>query len=816
MTRHSAFRCAAFAVALAAVWVPATRAGREPASGIFIDASRIPPAPRPLPFAAGGRSPAGRTITVNSRYFVRDGRPWFPVMGEFHYTRYPASGWEQELLKMKAGGVEIVSTYIFWIHHEEIEGQFDWSGRRDLRRFVELCAKHGLLVWIRVGPWDHGEVRNGGLPDWVLKKSHVRENDPAYLGYVRRFYGQIGQQTRGLFWKDGGPIIGVQIENEYHGQGPGKGQEHMLTLLRIAREAGLDAPLYSATAWDDAVVPSRGVLPVFGGYADQFWARSLAELPPNPNYFFTGIRCEENVGANLRSKRPDIGARYARYPYLTAEMGGGMELSYHRRPVLTGDDTAAMELVKIGSGVTMYGYYMFHGGTNPNGKRTTLEESHATGYPNDMPVKSYDFQAPLGEFGEYHPAFRDVKVFHLFLHDFGADVAPMVASLPQRLPSSKTDRDTPRLAARTDGRRGFLFINNYERNYALPAHDGLQVRLKLASGTLDIPRRPLDIPGGAYIFWPVNMPVGGAVLEYATAQPLCRLRDPETYVFFAWPGIAPEFAIRDADGLSIEAPGAHIARHDGVIYVDRIEPGLAPAIRIHGHNGDAQVLVLSRDQARNAWKAVLGGRERLIISPAGLYFEGNRLHMISEDPARLTMDVFPKFDADDRPGGLSYMGMEGIFEGYAAHVTPIAVEAKVEKLADAHGLRPVKMSGDVATAPTDADFSCAARWRIRVPAAVPHLLLRISYVADVARIYAGNSLITDDFYNGTPWDVGLDNLPPAELQRGLELKILPLRADAPIYFDPGYRPAIPRGSDVVRLENIRVVPEYHVAAALRP
>jgi len=83
-------------------------------------------------------------------------------MGEFHFTRYPEAYWEEEILKMKASGVDIISTYVFWIHHEEIEGQFDWSGQRDLRRFAELCARHGMLLYPRIGPWDHGEVATAG------------------------------------------------------------------------------------------------------------------------------------------------------------------------------------------------------------------------------------------------------------------------------------------------------------------------------------------------------------------------------------------------------------------------------------------------------------------------------------------------------------------------------------------------------------------------------------------------------------------------------------------------------------------------------
>ncbi len=106
-----------------------------------------------------GRSPGRSTLSVNSSSLMLDGRPWMPVMGEFHFSRYPQRYWEEEILKMKAGGIQIVSTYIFWIHHEEIEGQLDWMGQRDLRTFVELCARHGLYVFPRVGPWAHGKVR---------------------------------------------------------------------------------------------------------------------------------------------------------------------------------------------------------------------------------------------------------------------------------------------------------------------------------------------------------------------------------------------------------------------------------------------------------------------------------------------------------------------------------------------------------------------------------------------------------------------------------------------------------------------------------
>src|ERR1700722_17524341 len=110
----------------------------------------------------GAQNPDGTTLTLDSNSLLLNGKPWTPVMGEFHFSRYPENEWREELLKMKAGGIDIVSTYVFWIHHEEIEGQFDWSERRDLRRFVQLCGEVGLRVIVRCGPWCHGEVRNGG------------------------------------------------------------------------------------------------------------------------------------------------------------------------------------------------------------------------------------------------------------------------------------------------------------------------------------------------------------------------------------------------------------------------------------------------------------------------------------------------------------------------------------------------------------------------------------------------------------------------------------------------------------------------------
>jgi hypothetical protein len=791
---------------------------------VTIDASAPAPAPVPLPFAVGGKSPAGHELSANSRYLILDGQPWFPVMGEFHYSRYPAAEWETEILKMKAGGINVVSTYVFWLHHEETEGKFDWSGQRDLRQFVALCAKHGLYVWVRIGPWDHGEARNGGFPDWVVKLGQTRTNAPDYLAHVKTFYGEIGRQLKGLFWQDGGPIAGVQIENEYH---PGKGGiEHMQTLLQLAHEAGIDAPFYTATGWDNATIPATGFLPVFGGYTEQFWSASLTELPPNQNFFFTAIRAEDNVMGDLSPKNPGYNSKYDGFPFLTAEMGGGMSIAYHRRPLMGVDDSTAAALVKLGAGITGLGYYMYHGGTNPDGL-TSLQETQSVwnGY-NDMEAKSYDFQAPLREFGQFNDSYRTMRVLHLFLHDFGARLAPMAAYFPAQTPKNRDDVSTPRVTLRTDGTGGFLFINNYQRLHPLGPKPDFQVALNLPSGPLQIPRQPITIPDGVYTHWPVNLTAGGVTLQYATAELLCQLDDPDTLVFAAWPGLGAEFALATAAGDTVNAPRGKVTRVDaGVTFVDGLTPSTDVAIEVvHADKKRTQILVLPRDQALSLAKVTLAGRDRLVLSPGNVYFDGNQVHVSIRVGTEMKLVIYPALPQSG--GDFTALGHEGIFQRYvsrAALLSSLPKEKIVEPAVEVTTVKPAGPSvpaklnpnprRHVAMEPDDADFARAAEWNLRVSPGSSGMLasrtfLEISYTGDVARLYAGDRFDNDNFYKGTPWEIALWRFTPEELSRGLDLKILPLREDTPLYLAAGARPEFPGGADVVRLNGVRIVREY--------
>jgi beta-galactosidase len=792
---------------------------------ISIDAQRPIAPPETGYFHLGGISKSGNSLSVNSRYIIKNSEPWLPVMGEFHFARYPEAYWEEEILKMKAGGVQVVSTYIFWIHHEEIEGQFDWSGQRNLRHFVELCGKHGMYVVVRIGPWDHGEVRNGGFPDWLLAKAKVRTNDPTYLSYVQRFYGEIGKQLQGLYWNDDGPIIGVQLENEYGKRGPDAGAAHITALKKLAVESGINPPLFTVTGWPSADFPPQEVIPVFGAYPDGFWQDFPGEAPPDEAFLFTLKRDINDKPADLARFAGQEDKAFAHDPYFLAEAGGGMELSYHRRPLVQPAAIAAVNVTHVGSGANLFGYYMFHGGANPQGKLTTLQETHATGYPNDLPQISYDFQAPLGEFGQMHPSFRKLKLLHQFYNEFGARLAPMVAFLPEQTPKGAADSDTLRSAVRADGDGGFLFVNNYVHNLPMPERKGVVFQVRLASSTVQLPRKTADIPAGAYFIWPFNFQMGTTRLVYSTAELLTKLDSANSiyYVFFAIPGIEPEFAFDEKSAGRITVDGATEVRENGNLYVSGLKPGTGDAISIQPPKGKPiHVLLLSQEQAQDLWKIQLKGRQYLILSGADVFFDDSTLYLRSRDHAALAFSVLPALAVEPKANApLRKSGSDGVFTSYAANVKPRTFDIQWTQTQPAERADPVQTSSlqrkvPVAVAPGDSAFKNAAAWRITMPAheitGLSDVFLRINYVGDIGRLYAGQRLLDDDFYHGDTWEVGLKRFAPLAGQN-FTLDVLPLRKDAPIYFSPKARPDFGSAEQISEVRTITALPEYEVRIA---
>ena len=643
-----------------------------------------------------------REVKWDRHSLMIDGRRVCPVMGEVHYSRIPADEWPAEVRKMKEGGVTIIATYIFWNHVEEQEGIFRWDGQRNLRRFIEVCQQEQLPVVLRLGPFCHGEVRNGGIPDWVFTKGcKTRDENPVFLGLVERLYRQIFTQVQGLQWKDGGPVMAAQFDNEYRGRG-----EYLMALKQIATRIGFDLPFYTRTGWPELAtpVPFGEILPLYGDYADGFWERSIEETAGNyyKAFNFKAFRSSTAIATEqLGEQKERLNKGDEQYPYFTCELGGGMMAAYHRRPYIYPEDAYSMAIVKLGSGSNLLGYYMYHGGTNPEGL-TYLNETQrtiATNY-NDLPVKTYDFQAPLNEFGQKNPQYYMLRKLHLFMQDWGDVLAPMEASFPCKQDIEKGDDSFLRWAVRSKDGSGFIFVNNYERLQNLSAKKG--VRLEACGVRLP----QLTIPAGTICIFPINI----EGIKFATAQ--------------------------------------LIAKRDGKIYLEQIK-GIPTTLAIGNK-------VLKNLKAKGPETPVYKNYYLLTSEQAGCLF--------------LEEDAHPD----------------------------IAIKAPIiNKVKEAGALRHITMGvNKAAEEPLDEDFEHAAVYTIDLPEVpVEGRLLNIDYRGDVARLYVNGQLIDDNFYYGRPFQYALWRLPKG--CRQLELRILPLQKDMPVYF--------PREADTTPGEEVKQI-----------
>lgn len=379
--------------------------------------------------------PDGQTILVDSYGLIINGRHTVPVMGEIHYSRLPEHEWQREIRKMKAGGVTILATYVFWNHHEQEEGIWNWSGNRNLHHFLEICKEEQMPVVLRIGPFCHGEVYQGGFPNWIVEKSlsnpkhyKLRSETPGFIAATSRLYSNIYAQANDMLWKHGGPIVGIQIENECRGP-----WSYYMHLKDIAVRTGFDLPFYTRTGWPKLNGGEKDfgeMLPLYGDYADGFWDRKLTDMPGDyPKAFImkdqriSSVIATETFGTNQDTR---LDKKDQQYPYLTCELGGGMMPAYHRRININGKEILPLAICKLGSGSNLIGYYMYHGGSNPYNKEHSMAECQASAVTNynDMPHISYDFQSPLGEMGQPNEtAFHESRLLHQFLADWGEELS---------------------------------------------------------------------------------------------------------------------------------------------------------------------------------------------------------------------------------------------------------------------------------------------------------------------------------------------------------------------------------------------------------
>ncbi len=775
----------------------------------------------PLPAVPGERFEMGtshrsngQSLRVDARSLVLDGKRWLPAMGEFHYARYPQDLWKTELLKMKAGGLEVVSTYVFWIFHEEQQGLWRWNGKRDLRKFAQLCKDAGLLLVVRCGPWCHGEVRNGGFPDWLQHSGcKLRSTDPIFLGFARELYRQIATQIAGLLWKDGGPVIGIQVDNEYGGPA-----EYLLALKKIAIEMGIDVPLYNRTGWPRLSTPMPGgqLLPLYGAYADGFWDRSLVPIPsgylssfvinPAPNSQAAAMGASTTPGSKAGATRESF-----QYPYFCCELGGGMETSYHRRIRIDPMDVYSTAMVKLASGNCLQGYYMYHGGTNPHGRLTPMEETQASGGYNDLPQLSYDFYAPLGEYGEVRPHYNLLRKLHLFQQVEGDKLANARCVIPPR-PANFS------WSVRAGNDSGYLFVNNYAMLTPHPAVDGVRFEVNLPHGKVMVPSQPGTIPADSSFFWQI-----GTNLT-CTSQPLLSLEVSGRHVHFYQqiPGIPAEWQL-NLSKLQLTHMGRLTridSRNNAAILLTVMENSREIAFEYAGADGlRHQVVLLSAEDAAALTLITVGTTQHAVLCRHPVWQDG--AHLIVDTPLEETTNlaIMPPLSLKLDNKSLHLFGIDGVFTSYTIPATVSKSPAvHLTKVRSAGPARKISIGrSGVAEAPEEADFLQAAVWNVEVDWSNGHdaqdsLILQVHYVGDCARFLHDNRLLVDNFYNGRPFSLCLDTAYFGSLRGTIQLEILPLQKDAPIYLPAS---AIPQfdanATPVAEVERAQINARRHIA-----
>lgn len=726
-----------------------------------------------------GTNPAGRPRWEgNAHFLTRDGAPVLPIMGEFHFSRYPAEDWRDELLKMKMGGIQIVATYVFWIHHEEIQGEYDWGGQRNLRHFVELCAELDLLVWLRIGPWSHGECRNGGFPDWIRTAMDMpadavlgwashgqRSTDPRFLTLVERLYREIFEQVSGLFYPQGGPILGVQLENEYAAQGEGQGEAYLLRLLEMAMQIGFTPIYWTITGWSGVGAPLDSVIPVFGDYPAAPWEPGANELGPSESFAFHLSEPNER-GISRPRKFADNGIKGA-YPYLTAELGVGVQVTDRRRPRIQFEDGMAEVICELGEGANLLGYYMYHGGSNPKGKRSTLQESKETLYPTDCPVCSYDFQAPVREYGQLNESYHGLRRLHYFCRAFGAPLARMVPILPNRRPKDKGDLKMPRMVLRSNGARGFLFINNHVRGQELPAWKGVSTEITFEDEGLKLTDGGFTIPADASCIFPLNLPLGPGKILSATAQLITRgtINGLSTDIFFAVPGIAPVIQL-DAEAVATVLSESGKVELDGDrFWIEGMEPGIDCWIEVVMKTGECcSILVLDEETSRQFYHIQVDQQDGFLFTDGELLLEGDRWRLLSQnDSIALCTYGIGRVELDN--GGGAEPGVDGRYLRYH-FATPAAGNPSVSVIEQGDACWVLQFA--------EVDLSTAREVFVTIP-----------YQAGKARLFIGDELIADNFFNGEAFEIGLrrwtDLLSVWNWQMRLELEAFEPNAD--VYLD---------------------------------
>ena len=317
------------------------------------------------------------SFTMGDKTFLLNGEPFVVKAAEVHYPRIPRPYWEHRIQMCKALGMNAVCIYIFWNIHEQREGQFDFTGNNDVAEFCRLAQKNGLYVIVRPGPYVCAEWEMGGLPWWLLKKKDIklRERDPYFMERVKIFEEKVGEQLKPLTIQNGGPIIMIQVENEYGSYGEDK--PYVSEIRDCLRGIyGKELALFQCD------------------WSSNFTKNGLDDLVWTMNF---------GTGANIDDQFRRLGELRPNAPKMCSEFWSGWFDKWGARH----ETRPAKDMVEgmdemLSKGIS-FSLYMTHGGTSFG----HWAGANSPGFAPD--VTSYDYDAPINEYGLATPKFWELR-----------------------------------------------------------------------------------------------------------------------------------------------------------------------------------------------------------------------------------------------------------------------------------------------------------------------------------------------------------------------------------------------------------------------
>ena len=336
-------------------------------------------------------------VTYDDRSYKIDGKRVWLVSGSIHYFRIPHQLWRDRLLKAKRAGLNCITTYIAWNFHEPKEGEWDFSGDRDIAAFIRLAGELGLYVILRPGPYICAEWDFGGLPGWLTTKSGIayRTNNAAYMHYFDKYFSKVLPQLASLQITRGGNIILIQNENEYNRTTMPERQEYLDFISKLIHRAGFDIPVITCNLLTDPPL-EKGIDCVNG------FNRVIEDLK------------------RLRLRQPNAPAMVTEFWVGWFDYWGGKHPDRVR-----GDRESARKAMEILGCGAQYNYYMWHGGTNFDFWSGRLVASDGA-----FQTTSYDYDAPLAEGGCFTDKFYYTHMVDMTANHMGRFIAACKADTP--------------------------------------------------------------------------------------------------------------------------------------------------------------------------------------------------------------------------------------------------------------------------------------------------------------------------------------------------------------------------------------------------